>query len=104
MTTSPTGKGVILIGGAIGPKLSRLQTTNNVMELSGDSVETLKWVHLENKLEIARENHISFSIPQDVFKSLNSSGLDNKLYLKTLGLDEIGPYGDGPKKAKICRI
>ena len=57
------------------------------MELSGDSVETLKWTLLENKLEISRENHVSFCIPQDVFKSLNSSGLDET----------------GPRNAKICR-
>ena len=89
LTTSPTGKSVILIGGAIGPKPSRLETTCNVMELSGDSVETLKWTHLENKLEISRENHVSFSIPHDVFKSLNS-GLKN----------EIGPEGDAEIRRK----
>ena len=80
---------MILIGGAIGPKPSRLETTCNVMELSGDSVETLKWTHLENKLEISRENHVSFSIPHDVFKSLNS-GLKN----------EIGPEGDAEIRRK----
>ena len=61
MVTSPTGKGVVLIGG------NRLKnvycSSNNLLELSGGSIESLKWNVLEQKLMNPREGHLSFSVP-----------------------------------------
>ncbi len=50
MITSPTGKGVILIGG------TTYCGETNLIELSGNSIESLAWTILEQTTEIERSN------------------------------------------------
>ena len=61
LVTSPTNKGVILIGGSINGG----QRIPFLYELSGDSEENLTWSMLDQKLSTARANHVSFLIPND---------------------------------------
>ena len=61
--TSPTGKGVIFCGGGHPP--SKL-----LLELTGDSLETLKWTVLDQKLNHARSNHVTLSISDSVCTNL----------------------------------
>ena len=68
MVTSPTGKGVVLIGG-IGDRKN--EYSDALIELTGESIETLKWAPLEQKLQIARSHHFSFYIPNQVCKTMN---------------------------------
>ena len=60
MVTSPTRKGVILIGG----KDTKGDETfsRHLIELSGDSMEELKWSILDEKLQHERLNHVAFNI------------------------------------------
>ena len=60
MVTSPTTKGVILIGGNING-----QKSSFLYELSGDSEDNLTWSLLDQKLDTARFHHVSFPIPND---------------------------------------
>ena len=60
IVTSPTTKGVILIGGYINRQDSPL-----LYELSGDSEDNLTWSLLDQKLDTARSSHVSFPIPND---------------------------------------
>ena len=64
LITSPTNKGVIMIGGSkpgdVGHEPSSL-----LYELSGDSDNNLTWTKLDRKLDTARSSHVSFSIPKD---------------------------------------
>ena len=69
MVTSPTGKGVVVIGGLCHRKN---EYSDAIFELSGESTETLKWTLLEQKLQIARSYHLSFYIPNQVCKDINS--------------------------------
>ena len=68
MVTSPTEKGVVMIGGhnKFGPYSSDL------LELSGNSKEKLEWKILEQKLRHPRHSHISFSISNDIASTLTS--------------------------------
>ena len=60
MVTSPTNKGVILVGGYKNPQMSPF-----FYELSGDSEENLTWSLLDQKLSTARYDHVSFPIPNN---------------------------------------
>ena len=60
MVSSPTDKGVVIIGGYdVGEK----KWSKTLFELSGDSVESLKWKKLDQKLQYPRDGHVSFLIP-----------------------------------------
>ena len=63
MITSPTEKGVVLFGGLTS---SGSENSNSLMELSGNSKETLKWIVLEQKLQYPRAFHSTFSIPNQI--------------------------------------
>ena len=73
---SPTGKGVVIIGGKSGA--IRVGAENNsryiwryldtLLELSGDTIESLKWTFLEQKLQYPRHGHVSFPIPNEVLR------------------------------------
>ena len=63
MTTSPTRKGVIISGG---PNSS----SKLLIELSGDSLESLKWTILDQKLKYGRSGHVALSIPDAVCTDL----------------------------------
>ena len=66
MISSPTEKGVVMIGGWK-PKFG---TSSDLLELSGDSQTTLKWKILEQKLQHPRYHHVSFSISNDTAATL----------------------------------
>ena len=60
MVTSPTGRGVILIGGK--DTEGDATFSRHLIELSGDSVEELKWSFLDEKLQHERIGHVAFNI------------------------------------------
>ena len=70
MVTSPTGKGVVLIGGLlIASTYGHSDFINNqkfLYELSGDSIEQLKWTKLDKKLKYGGVNSISVPISNHV--------------------------------------
>ena len=70
MVTSPTGKGVIFSGGYSIPTNKFGLTSNDVYELSGNSIELLEWTILEQKLQYPRIIHASFPIPDEVSENL----------------------------------
>ena len=59
MVSSPTDMGVVVIGG----EDIKYNKSSALFELSGDSVESLKWKKLDQKLQYPRSNHVSFLIP-----------------------------------------
>ena len=74
MVTSPTGKGVVLIGGqrlkfdrdTIFQRIFHIPkycSSKHLLELSGGSIESLKWNVLEQELMNPREGHLAFSVP-----------------------------------------
>ena len=75
MVTSPTGKGVVLIGGKTGG--SSLRYFNNMYELSGNSIEDLKWSVLDQKLKFERSAHVSFAIPNEICDDFKSETCTN---------------------------
>ena len=60
MVTSPTRRGVILIGGK--DTESEKTFSRHLIELSGDSKEELKWSFLDEKLQHERIGHVAFNI------------------------------------------
>ena len=71
MIFSPTEKGVLIIGGnGIIENRTRIKYVSDLLELSGDSVETLEWRILEQKLQHPRSNHVSLSISNDIAATL----------------------------------
>ena len=60
MVTSPTRRGVILIGGK--DIEDEKMFSSHLIELSGDSKEQLKWSYLDEKLQQARCGHVAFNI------------------------------------------
>ena len=69
MISSPTEKGVVMIGGM---QRSWPYCSRDLLELSGDSQETLKWKILKQKLQHERLSHVSFSISNDIAATLTS--------------------------------
>ena len=66
MISSPTEKSVVMIGGfEIGGS-----RRCDLLELSGDSIETLEWKILQQKLQYPRHHHVSVSISNDIAASL----------------------------------
>ena len=45
--------------------------SNQLIELSGDSIEKLEWTVLDLKLEKARYAHSAFYIPNETYLALN---------------------------------
>ena len=71
MVTSPCGKGVVIIGGAISyPTKSISDYSDSLIKLSGNSVESLAWTILDKKLQFGRKDHIAFPIPDQLLKQL----------------------------------
>ena len=68
MISSPTEKGVVMIGG----QKQNLQNSSDLLELSGDSQETLEWKILEQKLQHPRSAHVSFSISNEIAATLTT--------------------------------
>ena len=66
MVQSPTKSGIVLIGVQIveGGKFDAL------FQLSGESIESLKWTILEQKLQHGRHSYVSFSVPEQTVTQL----------------------------------
>ena len=60
MVTSPTRRGVILFGA--NDSEDEKMFSRHLIELSGDSMEQLKWSILDEKLQHARSGHVAFTI------------------------------------------
>ena len=65
MVTSPNGRGVVLIGGS----LMGFMFSKSMLELWGNSLETLKWIPLNHTLQFARRHHVAFLVPDDFANS-----------------------------------
>ena len=59
MVTSPSNKGVVVIGGY---NHNEYKYSNSLLELNSNY---MKWVQLEQTLQYARSNHVAFPIPDD---------------------------------------
>ena len=72
MVTSPTGKGVVLIGGTNrnGNHFSTIGHSEILLELSGHSIENLQWSILDQKLSQPRTHHVAITIPDETFRDL----------------------------------
>ena len=70
MVTSPTGKGVVLIGGGSGYNDNKSRKFNDFLELSGDSEKNLQWSFMIQKLQYQRYRHVAFTIPNAVYDSI----------------------------------
>ena len=71
MITSPTGKGVVLIGGySCYDDDDMGQKCKDFLELSGDSEKNLQWSCLTQKLQYARSGHVAFTIPNAVYDNI----------------------------------
>lgn len=72
MVSSPTG-GVLVIGGS-GRKCyytqSQYKPSGDIFELSGNSIDTLTWKVLDQKLTQPRWHHVAFPITQNAFFNL----------------------------------
>ena len=70
MVTSPTGKGVVLIGGFNVTDDDKWRRSNLLLELSGDSTENLQWKIMSQQLKFSRASHIAFIIPDQVYNDI----------------------------------
>ena len=69
MITSPNGHSVVLIGGNTGV-IPNNEESDVLLELSGDSIETLKWNKLDQKLSHPRYQHLAFLISEDFYDEI----------------------------------
>ena len=76
MISSPTEKGVVMISGW---KWKFVEFSSDLLELSGDSQETLKWKILEQKLQHPRHRHMSFSISNDIAATLTTKSISSSV-------------------------
>ena len=65
MVTSPTGKGVVLMGGTSLPIIGPRYCSKKIIELSGNSIKSLQWNVLEQELMYSRKGHLAFSVPDE---------------------------------------
>ena len=71
MIPSPTGKGILMIGGyKYKIRASVGIASSDILELSGDSKKKLRWKFLQQKLQYPRSDHITFPISNDIAKSI----------------------------------
>ena len=75
MISSPTEKGVVMIGG----QKQNFEYSSDLLELSGDSQTTLKWKILEQKLQHPRSFHVSFSISNDIAATLTTKSIGSSI-------------------------
>ena len=85
MISSPTEKGVVMIGGnkwrteEFEIWAEALRYSSDLLELSGDSEETLQWKILDQKLQNPRFLHVSFSISNDIATTLTSKSIGSSV-------------------------
>ena len=66
MVTSPTSKGVVLMGGnSFQCFYMKRYSSKTILELSGNSIESLEWNVLEQELMHPRGGHLAFSVPDE---------------------------------------
>ena len=63
MIPTPSGKGVILLGGY---NDTHRRTSNLLLELSGNSIESLTWNIVEPRMKFQRSYHVAFFIPDNL--------------------------------------
>ena len=68
MISSPNEKGVVVIGGK---KCN--ETSNTLIELSGDCKDDLKWTILDQKLQYPRIHHLAFPISNQIVRDLSDT-------------------------------
>ena len=96
MVTSLTGKGVVVIGGKIFHQAFHYTTkrmigieggSNALLELSGDSKDSLKWTVLGQTLQFPRKEHVSFTIPNEIASELacSKNAISRKRWVKDYG-------------------
>ena len=75
LVTSPTGKGVVLIGGECLKEYTNAKSYSDAMfELSPDvskSITKLKWNVLKHRLTNPTSEHLAFPINKEVFNNLS---------------------------------
>ena len=79
MISSPTEKGVVMIGGQKWTAEAEYRYSCDLLELSGDSEETLEWKILEQKLQHPRNYHVSFSISNDIAAALSTKSIGSSV-------------------------
>ena len=89
MVPSPTGKGVVVIGGMTNelgyegrtreddPPYNSLDTTTALLELSGDSIDSLQWTTLDQELKYERAYSLAFPIPNEVVANLEVTKINS---------------------------
>ena len=81
MVTSPTGKGVILIGGLVKYQDPSRNTwyppipSKVLIELTKNSNGELIWIPLKQKLKYARHCHLTFEISKDTLANIMNNNL-----------------------------
>ena len=75
MILSPTTQGIVLIGGFNDQKY--VKESNALLELSGHSIGTLKWIFLDQTLQYSRFSHLAFILPEHVITSQENTYVEN---------------------------
>ena len=60
MVTSPSGKGVVVIGGY---NMSEIKESHAMLELK--DISSKEWIPLKQTLQHARDDHVAITIPDD---------------------------------------
>ena len=73
MVTSPTEKGIVVIGGEIDEDFELQKGSSNaLLELSRNSKGDLSWTILEQNLKFPKSHHVCFYVPDQMVTHLNS--------------------------------
>ena len=81
MVTSPTEKGIVIIGGEIDEEILEVEdcSSNALLELSiRNSKGDLSWTILKQKLQYPKSHHVSFYVPEQMVTDLNNLKSGNK--------------------------
>ena len=75
MISLPTEKDIVMIGGW----RQIFGNSSDILELSGDSKETLKWKILDQKLQHPRSHHVSFYISNEIAATLTTKSISSSV-------------------------
>ena len=92
MVSSRTGKNVVMIGGCTNRRCfyGFFPDSPYLLELSGDSKETLDWKILDQKLQHPRHNHILFCISNDMADTLTTKSIGSSKGVELVRQDRQG--------------
>ena len=79
MISSLLEKSIVMIGGWKAFGLFESTFSPDLLELSGDSKETLEWKILEQKLQYPRYYHFSLSISNDIAVTLTMKSIGSSI-------------------------